>query len=190
MTETGLARDLPSLDQQISDVFERCFAATEGSVLVGGAQEPLYQPSRDTSEPHRICYREDFARSALHEAAHWCIAGAARRQLVDYGYWYEPDGRSHDQQREFERVERGPQALEWFFCLAAKLPFSLSIDNLDGAALDNFSFALGVWQQSRRYMHRGLPVRARRFQQALAEAFGGTAQPGVTELNLAVLVRQ
>ncbi len=53
-----------------------------------------------------------FYASALHEIAHWCIAGENRCQQVDYGYWYEPNGRSEERQFEFEKVEVKPQALE------------------------------------------------------------------------------
>ena len=40
--------------------------------MVGGAAEPLYLPDRGTRTAE-LHYREDFAASALHEAAHWCI---------------------------------------------------------------------------------------------------------------------
>ncbi len=39
------------------------------------------------------CLRTDFFASALHEISHWCVAGKARREQVDFGYWYCPDGR-------------------------------------------------------------------------------------------------
>ena len=129
------------LDRQIAAVFDRCFAGDYRTQLCGGAEEPLYVPAGSQGELHTVWYREDFARSALHEAAHWCIAGDARRQLDDYGYWYEPDGRNEVQQREFERVESRPQALEWFFAMAAGLPFRVSIDNLSGGDIDDFPFA-------------------------------------------------
>ena len=159
------------LDRQIAAVFDRCFAGDYRTQLCGGAEEPLYVPAGSLGELHTVWYREDFARSALHEAAHWCIAGDARRQLDDYGYWYEPDGRNEVQQREFERVESRPQALEWFFAMAAGLPFRVSIDNLSGGDIDDFPFALAVWQRAHRYASEGLPPRAERFRRALAVAF-------------------
>lgn len=178
----------PAADQRIAEVFARCFARGENCLLCGGADEPLYQPASG-EQANTIFYRDDFARSALHEVAHWCIAGEQRRKLLDYGYWYEPDGRSAEQQQQFELVERKPQALEWFFCLASGLPFALSIDNLDAAPGDNFSFALAVWQQARRYLREGLPGRAASFQQALAIEFGGIAAPSDRDLSLAALWR-
>ena len=76
-----------------SDDLDRLFRATffhsYATVLEGGADEPVYRPGN----PHRICYTRDYFRSALHEIAHWCVAGPRRRRLDDYGYWYAPDGR-------------------------------------------------------------------------------------------------
>ena len=98
---------------------------------MGGGEEPLYLPSSDPDRaPHRIVYREDYFASALHEVAHWCLAGVARRDREDYGYWYAPDGRDAQAQVEFERVEARPQALEWIFSDACGFPFELSADNL------------------------------------------------------------
>ncbi len=39
---------------------------------------------------------------------HWCIAGKARRNRVDFGYWYCPDGRDAQTQSQFEDVEVKP----------------------------------------------------------------------------------
>jgi elongation factor P hydroxylase len=161
----------------IVDVFAACFAVSEKTLLIGGAEEPFYQPEADGEAFHRLYFREDFARSALHEAAHWCIAGAARRLLPDFGYWYEADGRNATQQQQFEAVEVRPQALEYFFCKAAGLGFRVSVDNLSGEESDAFPFELAVWQQVRRYSQTGLPERAALFCAALASAFGGI-RPG------------
>ncbi|MCH8543126.1 MAG: elongation factor P hydroxylase [Alcanivorax sp.] len=109
-------------------LFAQTFAERYQTVLCGGAEEPLYQPG----SPHRIVYTRDYFRSALHEVAHWCVAGAARRQQVDYGYWYAPDGRDAVQQRAFEQAEVKPQALELLFCEACGHPFTVSLDNLNG----------------------------------------------------------
>lgn len=157
----------------ITAVFNRAFGKTENTQIIGGADEPFYQPAQCEDEIHRLFFRADYARSALHEAAHWCIAGQQRRLLPDFGYWYEADGRSAKQQQLFESVEIKPQALEWFFCVAAGLRFRVSVDNLDGQATDSFPFQLAVWQQVRAYIYRGLPRRAARLRQALAEQFDG-----------------
>lgn len=59
----------------------------------------------------------------MHELAHWCIAGPERRLLADYGYWYEPDGRTEQIQAEFEKVEVKPQAVEWILSASCGFPF-------------------------------------------------------------------
>ncbi len=150
-------------------IFADCFEAAHRTELRGGADEPLYLPARDAA-PAVIFYRHDYDASALHEVAHWCIAGPRRRQLVDYGYWYAPDGRSPAQQRAFERVEAKPQALEWIFADAWGTPFELSADNLAGDATPSDAFARAVMQQKQRYLRDGLPPRAARFLGALRRA--------------------
>lgn len=117
---------------QLETLFEHTFFAGWNTRLIGGASEPEYFAAKTGSA--EIHYREDYVRSALHEIAHWLVAGEARRQQDDYGYWYAPDGRSASQQREFFRVEVAPQAIEWLLSLAAGIDFEPSIDNLGGAS--------------------------------------------------------
>ena len=156
----------------ICAVFADCFAKSYKTLLVGGGEEPLYQPATAPAAYHQIVFRADYAASALHEVAHWCIAGDARRQRVDYGYWYEPDGRNSEAQHIFERVEVRPQALECFFNVAAGRGFQVSIDNLGGEIIDSFPFQLAVWQQVQWYLRHGLPARAEQFRRALALSCG------------------
>ena len=99
--------------------------------LCGGAEEPFYKAASESTPYATIVYRADYLRSALHELAHWCIAGTVRRGLDDYGYWYEADGRSFEQQLAFMRVEAKPQALESIFCRVLGIPFQVSLDNLE-----------------------------------------------------------
>ncbi len=153
-------------------IFAACFEASHRTVLVGGGEEPLYVPSsRPEAAPHRIVYRADYFASALHEVAHWCIAGGERRTKEDYGYWYAPDGRSADQQSEFERVEARPQALEWIFSDACGFDFHLSADNLEAGVGPSERFAAAVDRARRGFLEAGLPARAARFHEALREAF-------------------
>lgn len=151
-------------------LFDNAFAATCNTVLRGGANEPLYTPAL-TDAPAQIRYRDDFVSSALHEVAHWCIAGAVRRRQIDYGYWYAPDGRSRQQQWDFERVEARPQALEWVFSQCCGVPFALSLDNLSGDVdpADRLRFAGEVVSQAETFLAAGLPPRARRFCAAVRE---------------------
>ena len=116
---------------QLMRLFNHEFAASDETKLIGGAAEPYYQPG----SPHCIYFRADYVRSALHEVAHWCVAGRRRRQLADYGYWYSPDGRDAKQQQAFFAVEARPQAVERCFCEAIGIAFSPSVDNV-GAQIE------------------------------------------------------
>ena len=132
------ARPFDSRD--LERLFRHAFHAEFDTVLCGGGDEPVYL----AGSPARIIYTRDYFRSALHEVAHWCVAGAARRGQDDYGYWYAPDGRDAAQQRLFEQVEVAPQALELLFCAACGHRFRVSVDNLDGGAADERVFREAV----------------------------------------------
>jgi elongation factor P hydroxylase len=103
--------------------------------------------------------------------AHWCIAGEHRRTLPDFGYWYEPDGRTEQQQKTFERVEIKPQAIEWHFANACGRTFRVSVDNLSGEPTDSKPFQLAVAEQARQYQQQGLPSRAADISRLLRNAF-------------------
>jgi len=170
---------------------EQLFAATfypgYRTRLLGGADEPLYLPAGEGRGCHQLFYREDYFSSALHETAHWCIAGEERRRLVDFGYWYTPDGRTLQQQRAFEAVEIKPQALEWLFATAAGVPFAVSADNLAGADAEarqpSPHFLAAVERQAVAWCRAGLPPRAASFVRALT-AFYGTRNPLDPDLYL------
>ena len=98
--------------------------------LVAGDDEPIYLPADAEHRHHRIVFAHGFYASALHEIAHWLVAGAKRRDQEDYGYWYCPDGRDKAQQLAFEQVEVKPQAIEWALSVAAGFNFNVSVDNL------------------------------------------------------------
>lgn len=172
----------PAQDSHVNQPFdasrvERVFNATFARLqtrLTGGAQEPLYAPAIPPATLHTLYYRENFFASALHESAHWCIAGQARRQQVDFGYWYSPDGRNPQEQAAFESVEVKPQALEWFFSHACGYAFDVSLDNLgqsEGDIPDAGKFRRRVAEQAIQWQRSGLPVRANTFFQALIAEF-------------------
>lgn len=157
--------------QDLIRIFNACFSGDYNTVLLGGAAEPEYLPADENRPQHRIIFTRDYFRSALHEVAHWCVAGAQRRQLADFGYWYAPDGRSAEQQRAFEQVEIKPQALEQLFCEAAGHRFSVSLDNLGGEPTDPQPFISAVQWQRDRYLATGLPERPGRFVRALLDYY-------------------
>ena len=98
--------------QDLITLFNACFNQSHNTRLVKGGDEPIYTPANDDCEYHQIIFARGYYASAFHEISHWCQAGEARRLLEDYGYWYKPDGRNEQEQKEFEQVEVIPQAIE------------------------------------------------------------------------------
>lgn len=161
--------------QTLEQVFSDCFRKNSNAILQGGYSEPLYQPAATAGQFNVLRYREDFFASALHEVAHWCIAGSARRKQVDFGYWYAPDGRNASQQKAFENVEYKPQALEWFFAKACGYRFRISVDNLNAEGCEpagEGAFKQRVIQQAKYWRQQGLPVNGATFFKALSKEFG------------------
>lgn len=159
-------------------LFQETFFHRYQTVLEGGFDEPLYI----AGDPARIHYTRDYFRSALHEVAHWCVAGPRRRRLDDYGYWYAPDGRDAAAQAEFLRVEVRPQALEALFCAASGHRFRVSVDNLDGDPGDEARFATNVRQLANRLLQEGLPSRPHRWINALTDYYQTANQTLATNL--------
>ena len=152
-------------------MFNHCFEATYQTRLVCGTDEPLYLPADDTCLFHRVIFAHGYFSSALHECAHWFIAGEARRKLTDFGYWYIPDGRNEQQQQLFQQVEVKPQAIEYLLSLAAGYQFHFSIDNLQGEPVDTTAFEQAVLKQVENYEQHGLPKRAQLFKEALVNFY-------------------
>ncbi|KAF0807504.1 hypothetical protein A167_02931 [Alcanivorax sp. S71-1-4] len=145
-TDAPLAAKFPARfdSRDLEWLFAQVFLAAYDTRLEGGAAEPVYLPGA----PHRILYTRDYFRSALHEVAHWCVAGAERRHREDYGYWYAPDGRDAAQQASFLHVEVAPQALELLFCAACGHDFRVSLDNLNGDAGEAGPFSRAVHREA------------------------------------------
>ena len=152
-------------------LFNGLFQHAHRTVLIAGGEEPVYLPAVEAGACHQIIFREDFYASALHEVAHWCIAGRARRQQEDFGYWYLPDGRDKQQQALFAGVEVKPQAMEWMFSAAAGYRFRISSDNLSGASNDFSEIGEQIFQQVMHYKESGLPPRAEQFYRALMQFY-------------------
>ena len=168
-------------------LFNSQFLVNCRTELVKGGLEPIYRPSDCPEASHQVVFTKDYFASALHEIAHWCIAGEARRTRTDYGYWYVADGRNELQQRHFEQVEVKPQALEWIFSAAARHPFRISVDNLLGEATESDVFKDRLFEQLLSYCEVGLPSRAKAFRQALANFYGGSQTLQELEFQRAAL---
>lgn len=170
---------------RLEKVFADCFYTRFNTRLVGGADEPFYQ-ARKNGANALIWYRSDYRSSALHEVAHWCVAGAERRKQDDYGYWYAADGRDIELQKEFERVEVKPQALELLFTAACGWPFRVSVDNLALSDYNSETFAERVLVAALGLLEKEqLNERANVFIQALLQEFskGGVLDKTVILLS-------
>ncbi len=157
--------------EDLITLFNDCFFATYNTKLVRGDDEPIYLPADENEPYNRLIFAHGYFASALHESAHWLIAGRDRRKLIDFGYWYVPDGRSSAEQALFQSVEVKPQAMEWILSNAAKSPFFVSVDNLNGKEGDTLSFKQAVYNQVRIYCENGLPKRAKLFRDALCRFY-------------------
>ena len=151
-------------DRAIAGRINAYLAPRYATLIVGGAREPLYQPPVGRSRAI-IRYTRDYAQSVLHELAHWCLAGAERRLLEDYGYWYQPPPRSAAQQRAFFAVEERVQALECLFAAACGLRFHVSADQ---PGSEEGAFAAAVHGRAARWRHEGLNGRAAEIHRLLA----------------------
>lgn len=162
--------------QDLIAIFDACFVPDYNTRLIKGDDEPIYLPADETRPYNAIHFAHGFYSSALHECSHWLIAGEERRKLVDFGYWYMPDGRNAEQQALFQQVEVKPQAMEWILSMAAGHKFRVSIDNLNGAESDTQAFKHAVYQQVMDYCQKGLSPRAQRFRNALCSFYQTPAE--------------
>lgn len=169
MTEITIISSEAEKLQRIHAGFSACFQESHGTELKGEFPEPIYRPMVGNGLAV-LGYRENFIRSALHEIAHWCVAGERRRKMEDYGYWYEPDGRGVDQQAAFYRVEVKPQAIEFAFCLVLDIPFDVSCDNVGNAEVgDQEEFRGRVKCLLKQMSLAGFPPRAQIFLEELGQ---------------------
>ena len=177
---------------QLIDIFNKLFIPSHNTRLDYSDDEPIYLPADENDNHNRVLFAHGFYASALHEISHWCIAGASRRKLVDFGYWYEPDGRSAEKQREFEQVEIKPQAIEWILTKSCGRKFNISTDNLDGdpaaIAAGREQFATNVVKQVKNYLQNGLPLRAGILKLALLDYYQINKEFNVDDFQLSELI--
>ncbi len=155
---------------RIARAFNGAFGASHRTLLFGGGAEPLYVPA-DAQQPARIVFTRDYAASALHEAAHWCLAGAARRRLPDYGYAYVPGPRTAPQREAFFAAECDVQALEALFADVCAVRFVVSADDFAAPHEELAAFERRVLARLADRRRTGLAGRAAVFRNALVEAF-------------------
>jgi len=152
-------------------LFDQVFSESENTRLIRGREEPVYLPASSKCHYHQVVFAHGYFASALHEIAHWCVAGPERRMLEDFGYWYKPDGRTPDEQALFEQVEVVPQAFEWILSMAAGFSFQVSADNLSGETTDNAEFITKVHKEVQQRLVIGLPKRLGAFVAVLQDYY-------------------
>lgn len=160
------------LVEQLIELFNQLFLDSYNTVLVRGDKEPVYLPANNENPQNRIIFAHGFYASALHEISHWCVAGRERRKQEDFGYWYNPDGRTAEEQVEFEKVEIRPQAFEWILSTAAGHKFHFSADNLSSGIGASDEFKQNVLNQVYQLLEDGLPERVERLVQGLIQQSG------------------
>ena len=165
-------------------LFNELFIPSFNTELICCEEEPIYRPADRDHPHHRIIFAHGFFASALHEIAHWCVAGKERRLLEDFGYWYEPDGRSAERQAEFEKVEVKPQALEWIFSRSADFEFHFSADNLALNNQPSEAFKQAVLAQVHEYLTIGLPERPKMWSDKLLQHYRHADKLTVDEFTL------
>ena len=148
---------------EVAAVFN-CTFSDHSVVMRGGYREPMYIPGMDVAE---IRYTLDHTASALHEAAHWCIAGRRRRRNTDYGYFYEPPPRSGMHRVRFEDVDIEAQSVEVLLAEAAGSQFQPSADDVDVPLFLLEAFSSRILERARERRQVGLPKRADKFRVAL-----------------------
>lgn len=185
MTEVVDSKDAVRHDHRdLVVLFDRCFAKEYRTRLVKGGEEPLYVPACEANEWNTIYFARGYFSSALHEIAHWLVAGEQRRLLEDYGYWYIPDGRSVLEQERFQKAEVKPQAMEWILADACGYRFRISLDNLSGEIPSSSSFLQAVYEQVCTYIQSGLNERAGVFRRELARFYAQPAALALSRFNL------
>jgi elongation factor P hydroxylase len=152
-------------------VFDTCFAGPaehpeDRARLVRGGDEPLFLPAGRHRPVAEIVFARGLPQSCLHEASHWLRASRARRRLVDYGYWYEPDGRDARAQLLFETHEAQVQALERTLSQSAGVEFSISCDNLSSPTPSS-AFIAAIETAERRLNAQEVSPRIHSFMSAL-----------------------
>ncbi len=151
-------------------IFNNLFAEKYNTRLERGESKAVYLPADEIVPYHRLIFAQDVYSSALHEIAHWCIAGKERRQVVGFGYHNQHEGLAM-QQQAFKKAEVKPQALEWILSKACQHSFRASMDDQTVEKCEIRSFKDAIFKQVICYCHQGLPKRAGVFRKALCECY-------------------
>lgn len=156
---------------RIIEVFNSCFRTAEQTWLIGGANEPWYERAKGDNEARLYC-RADYAASALHEVAHWCLATQEQRMRDDFGFTYLAPPRTLAAQRAFFQLELPVQSLESLFADAAGIEFKVSADSFDPShakLISEFAGAVACYRTTtEKWLESEAGSRAKLFADALA----------------------
>jgi len=65
--------------QQFTTLLNTNYLNNYHTKIIGGFDEPFYLAPKEGNKAE-IQFTHDYIRSALHELAHWCTAGAERKK--------------------------------------------------------------------------------------------------------------
>ena len=162
---------MPICCKELANLFNATFETAENTILVATMDEPHYMPHGDDRLGNCIFYTQDSYTSLMHEVAHWCRAGKERRQLPDYGYWYQAEDRSSEAQALYLQSESKTQALEWIFCVAAGVHVQIIPENQPHSFEPSLEFKKSIYAATLNYLQKGLSDRAERFKQVLLKHY-------------------
>ncbi len=165
-------------DVMLAEVFNLSFGDTYNVRCLGGFSQPEYLTAMQTQGSAQLRYTRDYAASALHEIAHWCVAGKDRLALNDFGYGYLPPPRDKATQQRFFALEFKVQVLEAWFASGTGVRFVASADNFDCSDEARNAFAQQITTAVQAYTLADVPPRAQEFTRALATT-GLGVWPGV-----------
>ena len=88
--------------QDLITLFNSCFAAEYNTRLIKGDDEPIYLPADEQRLLSCLVFSPmDFLVVHCMNVLIGLLLGEERRKLVDFGYWYLPDGRTAEEQAGF-----------------------------------------------------------------------------------------
>ncbi len=99
--------------------------------------------------------------------SHWCIAGKARRELVDFGYWYCRTDAMPRHKASLKMLEVKPQALDCCSAWQRDIRLMLAATIWKDFEPDRVVFQRRVHAQVMDYLANGIPERPARFIKAL-----------------------
>jgi hypothetical protein len=179
IAQNGVKMKIEKDAKKLISLFNAVFGTDFNVVINSDSDEPDYRASLEPNIPNLINFANGYCNSALHEIAHWVIAGDQRRSQHDYGYWYAADGRDSEQQKLFQQLEILPQAIEKAFCEAMQRPFKASLDNLnhpvESSEIEKFEREIEL--KKCQLQQLGFPPRAQQFIDALSTEFTYALKP-------------